>query len=237
MLCSFYSRLFYLIINFLIYVVFELISRQLCCSSVRRLRWTWWYRGRVCVNAATSFRPLLARVSPPTSGPECLKLTTSFTRYTRNHFELLQVKRTFICLFTFVNNLQTATFVARMHTCLLLSQGFRGTAENLARVAYEEHMQKGLTGAVGGVLRQLPPTVLHPVIIATEATSNNGGNVELEYRLVYCRPIGLVLVVNNCASNPMSAFWHVCQQCQLLLRVPALPDTPGHCVRQVTQHT
>jgi autophagy-related protein 2 len=71
-----------------------------------------------------------------------------------------------------VNNLQTATFVARMHTCLLLSQGFRGTAENLARVAYEEHMQKGLTGAVGGVLRQLPPTVLHPVIIATEATSN-----------------------------------------------------------------
>ena len=29
-----------------------------------------------------------------------------------------------------------------------------------------------MTGAVGGVLREIPPTALQPVIIATEATSN-----------------------------------------------------------------
>ncbi|KAB0404107.1 hypothetical protein E2I00_008860 [Balaenoptera physalus] len=31
---------------------------------------------------------------------------------------------------------------------------------------------QGLTGAVGGVIRQLPPTVVKPLILATEATSN-----------------------------------------------------------------
>ena len=36
----------------------------------------------------------------------------------------------------------------------------------------QEHEQKGMTGAVGGVLRQVPPTVIQPVLIATEATSN-----------------------------------------------------------------
>lgn len=29
-----------------------------------------------------------------------------------------------------------------------------------------------MTGAVGGVLRQIPPTVVKPIILATEATSN-----------------------------------------------------------------
>ncbi len=38
--------------------------------------------------------------------------------------------------------------------------------------AVEEHEQKGLSGAMGGVLRQIPPTVIQPVILATEATSN-----------------------------------------------------------------
>jgi len=36
----------------------------------------------------------------------------------------------------------------------------------------QEHEQKGLTGAVGGVLRHIPPTLVRPVIIASEATSN-----------------------------------------------------------------
>ncbi len=34
------------------------------------------------------------------------------------------------------------------------------------------HEQKGLPGAVGGVLRQIPPTVVRPLIVASEATSN-----------------------------------------------------------------
>ena len=40
------------------------------------------------------------------------------------------------------------------------------------KVATEEHEKKGVTGAVGGVLRQIPPTVVQPFILATEATSN-----------------------------------------------------------------
>nr|KAF6276435.1 hypothetical protein mPipKuh1_010534 [Pipistrellus kuhlii] len=34
------------------------------------------------------------------------------------------------------------------------------------------HEQKGLRGAVGGVICQLPPTAVRPLILATEATSN-----------------------------------------------------------------
>ena len=36
----------------------------------------------------------------------------------------------------------------------------------------EEHEKKGVTGAVGGVLRQIPPSIMQPFILATEATSN-----------------------------------------------------------------
>ena len=45
------------------------------------------------------------------------------------------------------------------------------------QVAKEEHEQKGVTGAVGGVLRQVPATVVQPLILATEATSNVLGGV------------------------------------------------------------
>jgi len=55
---------------------------------------------------------------------------------------------------------------------LLLPQGIGETAVNLVRVASEEHEQKGVTGAVGGVLRQIPSTVVKPIILATEATNN-----------------------------------------------------------------
>jgi len=34
-------------------------------------------------------------------------------------------------------------------------------------VASEEHEHKGTVGAVGGVLRQIPPTVVKPIILAT----------------------------------------------------------------------
>ena len=36
----------------------------------------------------------------------------------------------------------------------------------------EEHERKGVTGAVGGVLRQIPPSIMQPLILATEATSS-----------------------------------------------------------------
>lgn len=51
-------------------------------------------------------------------------------------------------------------------------QGLLDTAQTICDVASRGHEQKGLTGAVGGVIRQLPPTVVKPLILATEATSN-----------------------------------------------------------------
>lgn len=39
-------------------------------------------------------------------------------------------------------------------------------------MANEEHEIKGTAGMVGGVIRQLPPTALTPVILATQATCN-----------------------------------------------------------------
>ena len=56
-------------------------------------------------------------------------------------------------------------------------QGVGRTATNIVKVAREEHEEKGVTGAVGGVLRQLPPTIVQPVILATQATSSVLGGV------------------------------------------------------------
>lgn len=40
-----------------------------------------------------------------------------------------------------------------------------------------EHDQKGYTGAVGAVIRQIPPTVVKPIVLATQATTNVLGGV------------------------------------------------------------
>ncbi|XP_016894777.1 autophagy-related protein 2 homolog A [Cynoglossus semilaevis] len=51
-------------------------------------------------------------------------------------------------------------------------EGMFDAAQTLCDVASRGHEQKGLPGAVGGVLRQIPPTVVRPLIVASEATSN-----------------------------------------------------------------
>ncbi|XP_063242394.1 autophagy-related protein 2 homolog A [Bacillus rossius redtenbacheri] len=51
-------------------------------------------------------------------------------------------------------------------------EGLDETTQTLVRVASEEHDQKGVSGAVGGVLRQIPPAVVKPILLATEATSS-----------------------------------------------------------------
>ena len=43
---------------------------------------------------------------------------------------------------------------------------------NIVDVTKKEHEQKGLTGAIGAGFRLVPPTVMSPVIIAADATSN-----------------------------------------------------------------
>ncbi|XP_011503827.1 PREDICTED: autophagy-related protein 2 homolog A [Ceratosolen solmsi marchali] len=65
---------------------------------------------------------------------------------------------------------------------ILVKEGLGETANQLVRVASEEHEQKGVSGAVGGVLRQIPPTVVKPIILATEATNNVLGG--MRYQLV-----------------------------------------------------
>lgn len=59
----------------------------------------------------------------------------------------------------------------------LVKEGIEETAETLVRVASAEAEQKGAVGAVGGVLRQIPPSVVAPIIIASAATTNLLGGV------------------------------------------------------------
>ncbi|KYO28151.1 hypothetical protein Y1Q_0009079 [Alligator mississippiensis] len=61
-------------------------------------------------------------------------------------------------------------------------EGVLDTAQTICDVAARGHEQKGLPGAVGGVLRQLPPTVVRPLIVATEATSNLLGGMRNQIR-------------------------------------------------------
>ncbi len=65
---------------------------------------------------------------------------------------------------------------------LSVVQGFSDTAQNLVRAATEEQEQKGFIGVAGGVLRQIPPTIVQPVIIATEATSKVLGGMRNQLR-------------------------------------------------------
>uniref|UniRef100_A0AAX7T4E4 Autophagy related 2B n=1 Tax=Astatotilapia calliptera TaxID=8154 RepID=A0AAX7T4E4_ASTCA len=60
--------------------------------------------------------------------------------------------------------------VAKAYT--VVKEGITDTALTIYDTATREHEQRGMTGAVGGVLRQLPPAVVKPLIMATEATSN-----------------------------------------------------------------
>jgi len=60
----------------------------------------------------------------------------------------------------------------------VVREGFGESAQTLVRVANEEAEQKGMTGAVGGVLRQIPSNVIKPLILATEATVNVIGGVQ-----------------------------------------------------------
>lgn len=54
----------------------------------------------------------------------------------------------------------------------VVREGFDETARALSEAAINEHRRRGLGGAVGGVLRQMPSTIMRPVIMATAATSN-----------------------------------------------------------------
>lgn len=62
--------------------------------------------------------------------------------------------------------------------CFFFFQGISETAHNLVELTALEHDQKGYTGAVGAVMRQIPPIVVQPIVLATQATSNVLGGVK-----------------------------------------------------------
>lgn len=65
---------------------------------------------------------------------------------------------------------------------IVLREGFSETASNIVEVATKEHEQKGVMGAVGGVIRQIPPTLVQPLIIVPEATSNVLGGLRSQLK-------------------------------------------------------
>lgn len=60
-------------------------------------------------------------------------------------------------------------------------QGIGETARNLYTAAAQEHGDRGLVGAMGGVLMQLPGTMVRPIIVATEATRQVLGGVKYQF--------------------------------------------------------
>ncbi|KAK3609284.1 hypothetical protein CHS0354_037995 [Potamilus streckersoni] len=65
---------------------------------------------------------------------------------------------------------------------IVIREGFSETAQNFVDAASKEHDEKGMMGAVGGVLRQIPPTIVQPVIIGTRATSNILGGIRSQMK-------------------------------------------------------
>ncbi|XP_039964190.1 autophagy-related protein 2 homolog A [Bactrocera tryoni] len=61
---------------------------------------------------------------------------------------------------------------------LILKEGINESAATLIETAAAEHDQKGYTGAVGAVMRQLPQLVVCPAVLATQATTNILGGVK-----------------------------------------------------------
>ena len=52
---------------------------------------------------------------------------------------------------------------------------------DLYSVASKEHNERGVAGAVGGVLRHLPGTLVKPIILASEATRHVLGGVKNQF--------------------------------------------------------
>ncbi|CAG7834726.1 unnamed protein product [Allacma fusca] len=58
------------------------------------------------------------------------------------------------------------------NACSAIVDGVGSTASNFVTAANAGSASKGIPGAIGGVLREIPPALVKPVIIAAEATTN-----------------------------------------------------------------
>ena len=70
---------------------------------------------------------------------------------------------------------------SKLKYIVVLLQGISGTARDLIYTAALEHEERGMTGAVGGVLRQLPGTLVKPIILASEATRHVLGGMKNQF--------------------------------------------------------
>lgn len=68
-----------------------------------------------------------------------------------------------------------------MSLCVAALQGIGDTAWDLYQTAAHEHDERGVSGAVGGVLRHIPGTLVRPVIFASEATRHILGGVKNQF--------------------------------------------------------
>lgn len=60
----------------------------------------------------------------------------------------------------------------------IVRDGIGDTVQTILEVAALEHDQKGYTGAVGAVMREIPSTIVKPLVLATQATTNVLGGVK-----------------------------------------------------------
>lgn len=60
----------------------------------------------------------------------------------------------------------------------IVRDGIGETVQNILEVAALEHDQKGYTGAVGAVVREIPSTMVRPLVLATQATNYLLGGVK-----------------------------------------------------------
>ena len=90
----------------------------------------------------------------------------------------------FICFYEWGLLVLCVFFTLIMNVfCIILSlfKGIGGTARDMYSAATKEHEERGVSGAVGGVLRQLPGTIVKPIILASEATRHVLGGVKNQF--------------------------------------------------------
>ena len=54
----------------------------------------------------------------------------------------------------------------------IIQEGMEETARTVIQNVIDDHGRRGFSGAVGGIIRQVPSNLVRPVILATTATSN-----------------------------------------------------------------
>ena len=75
--------------------------------------------------------------------------------------------------FNILFKISNSCFFSGMFNALaIVQEGLEETARTVILNVIEDHNRRGFSGAVGGIIRQVPSNLVRPVILATTATSN-----------------------------------------------------------------